>query len=409
MTGRMRAWTILLAAAGLIASASSGYMHFQLVANPSYTSFCDISESVSCTQLYESRYGSVFGVPVALGGVLWFGVVLLMAYADARGPSRSRQNIATYLVVWSTVGLSVTAYLAYASVFILGVFCLLCGIVYVATLGIFLLTSSEHGTALRSLPSAIVHDILEIVRHPVGLTVTLVFIGATLGAAVWFREAPAASVLTVPPVAAEPTSVSAEDQRSEFERFWESQPRVDVTTDADDALVVVIKFNDYQCPACAQTYLAYDPIFKKYESSHPGQVRLVMRDFPLDSRCNDASPSGPHGSACDAAVAVRLAREVGVEEARRLEEWLYSNQEAMTPEAVAGALADIVGVDAGELEIRYDEVVEGVRADIAEGAEIPVEATPTFIVNGVLLKGGLSPQFFDQAIAYELARATATQ
>ena len=133
-----------------------------------------------------------------------------------------------------------------------------------------------------------------------------------------------------------------------------------------------------------------------------------MRDFPLDSRCNDASPSGPHSSACDAAVAVRLAREVGVEEARRMEEWLYSNQEAMTPEAVAAAFSDIVGIGASQLEMRYDDVIEGVRADIAEGADIPVEATPTFIVNGVLLKGGLAPQFFDQAIAYELARATAT-
>ena len=408
MTGRVRAWMFLLAAAGLMASVSAGYMHFQLVANPSYTSFCDISESVSCTQLYQSRYGSVLGVPVALGGVLWFGVVLLMAYADARGPSRARPNIATYLVVWSTVGLSVTAYLAYASVFLLGVFCILCGVVYVATLGIFLLTPSEHGTPWRRLPSAIVRDIRDIARHPVGLVVTLIFIGGTLGAAAWFREAPSASVLAVRPETAEPISVSTEDQRSEFERFWESQPRVDVRADADDARVVVIKFNDYQCPACAQTYMAYDPIFEKYESSHPGQVRLVMRDFPLDSRCNDASPSGPHSSACDAAVAVRLAREVGVEEARRMEEWLYSNQEAMTPEAVAAAFSDIVGIGASQLEMRYDDVIEGVRADIAEGADIPVEATPTFIVNGVLLKGGLAPQFFDQAIAYELARATAT-
>ena len=256
-----------------------------------------------------------------------------MAYADARGPSRARPNIATYLVVWSTVGLSVTAYLAYASVFLLGVFCILCGVVYVATLGIFLLTPSEHGTPWRRLPSAIVRDIRDIARHPVGLVVTLIFIGGTLGAAAWFRGAPSASVLAVRPETAEPISVSTEDQRSEFERFWESQPRVDVRADADDARVVVIKFNDYQCPACAQTYMAYDPIFEKYESSHPGQVRLVMRDFPLDSRCNDASPSGPHSSACDAAVAVRLAREVGVEEARRMEEWLYSNQEAMTPEA----------------------------------------------------------------------------
>ena len=405
MTGRTRAWMVLLASAGMIASVSAAYMHFQLVANPAYTSFCDVNETVSCTQLYQSRYGSVAGIPVALGGVLWFGVVLLLAYADARGLSRSRENVATYLAGWSTVGLSVTAYLAYASVFLLGMFCILCGIVYVTTLGIFLLTPSEKGIPLRSLPSAFAHDIRELFRHPVGLAVTLVFVLGTLSGAAWFREPPPSTSLAALVPADEPASAS--DQRSEFERYWESQPRVDSGVDAGDAVVVVVKFNDYQCPACAQTHRVYEPIFAKYESSHPGKVRLVMRDFPLDPRCNDGSPNGPHGSACEAAVAARLAREVGVEEARRMDEWLYSNQEAMTPETVAAALADVVGIDAGQLEVRYDEVVEQVKADIADGAMIPVEATPTYIVNGVLIKGGLEAPFFDQAIAYELARANA--
>ena len=128
MTARARGWIIGCAAAGLLAAASSAYMHLQLVNDPGYTSFCDVSETVSCTQLYQSRYGSVAGVPVALGGVLWFVVVLLLSWADARGPSASRQNIAGYFLVWSTVGLSVAMYMAYASFFVLGTFCMLCGV-----------------------------------------------------------------------------------------------------------------------------------------------------------------------------------------------------------------------------------------------------------------------------------------
>ena len=90
-----------------------------------------------------------------------------------------------------------------------------------------------------------------------------------------------------------------------------------------------------------------------------------------------------------------------------MDEWLYTNQETMAPETVVEALADIAGIDREQFEARYDEVIDQVEADIAAGTMIPVEATPTFIVNGVLLKGGLAPQFFDQAIAYELARAIA--
>ena len=47
------------------------------------------------------------------------------------------------------------------------------------------------------------------------------------------------------------------------------------------------------------------------------------------------------------------------------------------------------------------------QADIALGNELPVEATPTYVINGVVIKGTLSPRYFDAAIAYELDRAGA--
>jgi len=172
-----------------------------------------------------------------------------------------------------------------------------------------------------------------------------------------------------------------------------------------EAQVVVVKFNDYQCPACAQTHLVYDPIFTKYESSHPGSVRLVTRDFPLDPDCNDSSPNGPHGAACDAAVAVRLARRVGDAEARRVEEWLYENQETLSQDTITAALSELAGVDPGAFEMQRAGVIDEIKVDIAVGVALPVEATPTFVINGVVLKGGLAPQFFDLAIAFELERA----
>ena len=81
------------------------------------------------------------------------------------------------------------------------------------------------------------------------------------------------------------------------------------------------------------------------------------------------------------------------------------NQEAMSRDSITTALSEIAGVDAGEFEVRRADLIEEVQADIVVGAALPVEATPTFVVNGVVLKGGLAPQFFDQAIALELDRA----
>ena len=89
-----------------------------------------------------------------------------------------------------------------------------------------------------------------------------------------------------------------------------------------------------------------------------------------------------------------------------MERWLYSNQETMTADSIAQALGEIASADDDLLATRYDEVVEHVRSDIATGAALPVEGTPTYVINGVLLRDGWSPRFFDQAIALELQRAT---
>src|SRR5207302_3348753 len=109
------------------------------------------------------------------------------------------------------------------------------------------------------------------------------------------------------------------------ERWFTAQPRVPLIVPAEGAKVLVVKFNDYQCPPCRQSYLGYKGIFAKYEAEHPGAVRLVLKDFPLDSECNQSVRStGPHPAACEAAVAVRLARAHNRVEA--MEEWLFANQ-----------------------------------------------------------------------------------
>ena len=81
----------------------------------------------------------------------------------------------------------------------------------------------------------------------------------------------------------------------------------------DGAKVLVVKFNDFQCPACGQSYLQYKPIFAKYEAEHPGAVKLVLKDYPLNRDCNDAigqthSPGGLRSGGRRAARAARTTR-----------------------------------------------------------------------------------------------------
>src|ERR1700719_3033193 len=103
---------LLCALVGLGASATAAYVHYHLLYDPHYTSFCDVNATVSCTQVYQSRFSTIRGVPVALFGGIWFAVAALLATGAMTARQSVRENIPGYLFVMSTVALSVILYLA---------------------------------------------------------------------------------------------------------------------------------------------------------------------------------------------------------------------------------------------------------------------------------------------------------
>src|SRR3546814_8123599 len=67
-------WLTVAALAGLGFATASTWVHYRILHNPLYSSFCDVSATFSCTEAYTSRYGSFAGVPVALIGMLYFSL-----------------------------------------------------------------------------------------------------------------------------------------------------------------------------------------------------------------------------------------------------------------------------------------------------------------------------------------------
>jgi uncharacterized membrane protein/protein-disulfide isomerase len=379
--------------AGLAASGAAAYVHYHLLRDPSYLSFCDVSATVSCTQVYSSRYGTLGGIPVALFGAIWFAFATLLAAAGLTARPSVQQGVPGYLFAGSTLALSVVLYLGYASFVLLKMVCILCVITYAAVIGLFLVSGAATSVPMISLPRRVSQDLKVLFSSPLAIALTVLFLGGAASALALF---PRESVLLAAPVAA-----PSQDQRSDFERWYTSQPRVSLVIPAEGAKVLVVKFNDYQCPPCRQSYMEYKSVFAKYESSQPGAVRLVLKDFPLDSKCNSNVTTSLHPAACDAAVAVRLAREH--DRVVPLEEWLFANQPTLTPQAVRQAARDVAQI--ASFDARYDMVIEQTKADIAYGRQLGVRSTPTFFINGVKVEGALPAQYFDQAIAFELARA----
>ncbi len=413
---KTRALILFFSAIAFLASVASLYVHYRLITDTSYTSFCDISESVSCEAVYESEYGTIAGVPVAAGGAIWAALVLLLAWRGMRNPrSETAAHVAEYVFVLSVVGLAAVLYLGYASVFVLDTICVLCVATYVGVFGVFFVAAGATTMPFSTLPARLGRDLRALTGSPSAVMLALVWVAASAAVIVLFPREEVMAVadastetapVTTPSETPVATAESAEGsltvgQRRDFERWFQAQPYVALNVASGGAKVLVVKFNDYLCPPCRQTFLQYKPILDKFERTHPGQVRFVTKDFPLEPECNSG---GGHLAACEAAAAVRMARVNNRAEA--LETWLFDNQPAMTPDLVRMGVRQVGGVN--DFDAQYPRVLQQVRTDASYGQSIGVARTPTFFINGRKVEGGIEPQHFEAAIAYELAR-TASQ
>jgi len=188
--------------------------------------------------------------------------------------------------------------------------------------------------------------------------------------------------------------------RAEFEKALSEQTRQAIPVSADGARVVVVKFNDYQCPPCRATHEAFEPVIARLQKEQPGAIKLVVKDFPLAGACN-RSVAGPfHAAACEAAAAVRLAGSP--EKAQALSEWLYAHQANLTADSVRAGYRQIVGGDWSEPG--YARALASVREDVELGMTLGVAGTPTFFVNGLRVDAP-TPELFAAAIERELSRA----
>jgi protein-disulfide isomerase len=271
---------------------------------------------------------------------------------------------------------------------------------------------------MTSLPTRAARDVRTLVRTPAALTAALGFVAAAVLAIVFFPGEPIAaseSALAAPapsapnapaaPGAGAPAAPGVPAQvrpaaMQQLEDFISKGPRVPLLVPNKGEPVVIVKFNDYQCPPCRQTYLEYKPILAKLQQQYPGKILFVTRDFPLETECNKIGVN--HLAACEAAVAVRLAREKGKAEA--MEDYLFANQPNMTPALVKTGLQQVAGVT--NFDDRYAGTLELVKGDITQGLQLQVNGTPTFFMNGLRLPS-LRGEYFENAVLVELRRVGA--
>jgi protein-disulfide isomerase len=196
--------------------------------------------------------------------------------------------------------------------------------------------------------------------------------------------------LLAPQLRAQSPQVLTQEQRTEFARWWDQQPTLNMPFDNNGAKVLIVEFTDLQCPHCRQKYFELKPILDKY-AGRPKDVTLLLRHWPISSSCNSKVATNLHPSACDAAAAVVMARRTGTADA--LIDWFFSHQDEMSPATVRRAASDIGKI--ADFDAQYARAIQEVKTDIALGSALGVNSTPAFFVNGRRLPGGGLPgQYF---------------
>jgi len=140
---RVPAWlpitTTILAIAGLLVSAYLTYEHY----TASTTLACSDSGVINCLKVTTSAQSKVFGIPVALLGLLYFVAMVPLCLPAAWRSGKALWRRAR--LGSAAVGILFVFYLIYAELFIIDNICLWCTAVHVITVALF--AAVAFGTA----------------------------------------------------------------------------------------------------------------------------------------------------------------------------------------------------------------------------------------------------------------------
>jgi len=110
---------IALLVVAVLGFADAAYLtleHYSGVIPP-----CSIVEG--CEQVLTSSYATIAGIPVALGGVIFYLLVLIGLFAYLEGKN---EKLLRYSLILTAVGFLSTLYFLFIQAFVLKAFCLYC-------------------------------------------------------------------------------------------------------------------------------------------------------------------------------------------------------------------------------------------------------------------------------------------
>lgn len=149
-----------------------------------------------------------------------------------------------------------------------------------------------------------------------------------------------------------------------------------------DAKVVLVAYSDFSCPYCKTMAANLSRVLIK----HPG-VALVWKDFPATSL---------HPEAAGAHVAARCAGAQG--KFWEFHDWLFSHDDHSRPGLVQASKDLNLNLAALDTCLTSETMQRLVAADLIEGGDLNIDATPYLFIGDQRISGLLTEEELDQVI-----------
>lgn len=165
----------------------------------------------------------------------------------------------------------------------------------------------------------------------------------------------------------------------------------------EGAPVVLVLFSDFECPVCK---VEANMLRQNVVSAYPKEVRLYFKDFPLMQM---------HPWAKAAAMAGRCIFRQNPAAFWNYHDWVYEHQADITPDTFKAKLLEFAKskdkeIDTMQLTTCLDTRTTEAEVDrnIADGADLHVNATPTMFINGRRIEGQIPWPNLRDIIDYEI-------